>query len=43
MSKIVRKNGNGRYSEAVNHNGIIYISGQVCDPGPSLPSAVHAP
>ena len=29
MSKIVRKNGNGRYSEAVIHNGIIYISGQV--------------
>ena len=31
MSKIVRKNGNGRYSEAVIHNGIIYISGSVAD------------
>ena len=36
MSKIVRKNGNGRYSEAVIHNGIIYISGQVGDPSGSV-------
>lgn len=29
---IERKNGNGRYSEAVIHNGIIYVAGQVGDP-----------
>lgn len=29
MSNIVRKNGNGRYSEVVIHNGVIYIAGQV--------------
>ena len=33
---IIRKNGNGRYSEAVIHNGVIYIAGQVGDPSGSV-------
>ena len=31
MANIVSKNGNGRYSEVVIHNGVIYIAGQVGD------------
>ena len=29
MAEIVRKGGNGRYSAVVNHNGTLYIAGQV--------------
>ena len=31
MSEIIRKNGNGRYSETVTKDGIIYVAGQVGD------------
>ncbi len=31
MADIIRKNGNGRYSEAVIYNGIVYLSGVVGD------------
>ena len=31
MSEIIRKNGNGRYSEAVIKDGILYVAGQVGD------------
>lgn len=31
MAQITRKGGNGRYSTVVNHNGILYIAGQVGD------------
>lgn len=29
--KIRREGGNGRYSEVVEHNGILYLAGQVAD------------
>ncbi len=31
MSEIIRKNGNGRYYEAVIKDGILYVAGQVGD------------
>ena len=31
MADIIRKNGNGRYSETVTYNGIVYVSGIVGD------------
>ena len=33
MSEIIRKNGNGRYSEAVIKDGILYVSAFPCSCG----------
>lgn len=35
-SQITRKHGNGRMSQIVEHNGVIYLSGQVADPAKSI-------